>query len=106
LPVKVGSPNVDRKISALERAFQLARSGRVAKVDDIRKQLKQEGYNESAVDGGPSLQSQLRELIKAAHLRPGALDENDRPKTALGVHCDLAARFPTMDHADKASRNR
>ena len=28
LPVKVGSPNVDRKISALERAFQLARSGR------------------------------------------------------------------------------
>jgi hypothetical protein len=37
--------NVDGKVSALERAFQLARSGRIGTVDDIKKQLKQEGYD-------------------------------------------------------------
>jgi hypothetical protein len=59
---------MDWKISALERAFQLARSGRMATVTDIKKQLKREGYDERAVHGGPSLNSQLRGLIKAAHL--------------------------------------
>jgi hypothetical protein len=59
------------KASPLERAFQLARSGRVAKIDDIRKQLKHEGYDESVVDGGPSLKSQLRNLIKVSPLGPG-----------------------------------
>ena len=40
-------------MTALERAFQLARSGHMATVDDIRKRLKQEGYDERAVvDGG------------------------------------------------------
>jgi hypothetical protein len=59
---------VDGKVSALERAFQLARSGRLATVDDIKKQLKQEGYEVSSAYAGPSLRSQLRDLIKAAHL--------------------------------------
>jgi hypothetical protein len=31
-----GSPIVEHQVSALERAFQLARSGWVAKVDDIQ----------------------------------------------------------------------
>jgi hypothetical protein len=60
---------VDSKVSALERAFQLARSGRLATVDDIKKQLKQEGYEVSSAYAGRSLRSQLRDLIKAAHLR-------------------------------------
>jgi hypothetical protein len=51
---------MDPKVSALERAFQLARSGGVAKVDDIKKQLKQEGYDESAMDGGRSLRMQFK----------------------------------------------
>ena len=63
---------MDCKVSPLERALQLARSGRVAKVDDLRKRLRQEGYDEGAVDGGPLLKSQLRVLIKGAHLEPGA----------------------------------
>jgi hypothetical protein len=62
---------VDPWLSALERAFQLARSGRVATIADIRKQLRHEGYDDKAVDGGPSLATQLRERIKAAHLEPG-----------------------------------
>lgn len=64
--------NVDGKLSALERAFQLARSGRISTVDDIKKQLKQEGYDVSSREyAGPSLRSQLRELIKAAALGAG-----------------------------------
>jgi len=37
---------MDPKVSALERAFQLARSGQTASIDDIRKRLKREGYEE------------------------------------------------------------
>jgi hypothetical protein len=43
---------MDRKVSALERAFQLARSGQVAGIGDIKKQLTREGYDDKAVDGG------------------------------------------------------
>ena len=63
---------MDGKVSALERAFQLARSGRLATVDDIKKQLRQEGYEVSSEYDGSSLRSQLRELIKAAPLDPNA----------------------------------
>jgi hypothetical protein len=63
--------NVDGKVSALERAFQLARFGRLATIDGIKKQLKQEGYSVSSEYDGSSLRSQLRELIKTAHLEPG-----------------------------------
>jgi hypothetical protein len=69
--VAQGSPDMDPKVSALERAFQLARSGRVSNIDDIRKILKREGYDLIDLFVGPSLKSQLRELIKTAHLQPG-----------------------------------
>jgi hypothetical protein len=42
-------PVMDLNLSALERAFQLARSGQVSNVEDIRKRLKQEGYDANAV---------------------------------------------------------
>jgi hypothetical protein len=63
---------MDPKVTALERAFQLAKSGRVVGIPDIRAQLRREGYDEKAVDGGPSLSSQLRGLIKVA--RSGSTD--------------------------------
>ena len=57
-------------MTALERAFQLARSGKMATIEDIKKRLKQEGYDERVVtDGGRSLTTQLRGLI-----RTGAID--------------------------------
>lgn len=62
---------MDYKVAALERAFQLAKSGRVARIEDIRKQLRREGYDDRAVDGGRSLLSQLRGLIKAARPEAG-----------------------------------
>jgi hypothetical protein len=62
---------MDPKVSGLERAFQLARSGQVANVDHIKKRLKQEGNDVSsrAIEGR-SLRSQLKDLIKAARLGP------------------------------------
>jgi hypothetical protein len=59
---------MDPNLSALERAFQLARSGQVSNVEDIRKRLKQEGYDANAVYAGQSLNTQLRDLIKATNL--------------------------------------
>jgi hypothetical protein len=57
---------MDHRITALERAFQLAKSGGVVDVRGIRARLKREGYDEKAVDGSPSLTSQLRVIIKIA----------------------------------------
>jgi hypothetical protein len=58
---------MDSKVTALERAFQLARSGKMATIEDIKKRLKQEGYDERVVtDGGRSLTMQLRGFIGTA----------------------------------------
>jgi hypothetical protein len=58
---------MDSKVTALERAFQLARSGRMATIDDIKKRLKREGYDERVVtEGGRSLTGQLRGLVRTA----------------------------------------
>jgi hypothetical protein len=57
---------MDSKVTALERAFQLARSGRMATIDDIKKHLKREGYDEVVTEGGRSLTTQLRELVRNA----------------------------------------
>jgi hypothetical protein len=47
--------------TTLERAFDLARSGECAHVDDILKRLNAEGFGTQQVSG-PSLIRQLREL--------------------------------------------
>ena len=56
---------MDQKITALERAFQLARSGNVAALSDIITSLNREGYYASQIEG-PVLKRQLTDLIKAA----------------------------------------
>jgi hypothetical protein len=57
--------------SVIERAFQLARSGRCATVADIRLQLTEEQYTtaESVIRGG-ALINQLKILIGAARMAP------------------------------------
>lgn len=62
--------DMDRNVTPLERAFQIAKSGKVSNFDDIRKTLKQEGYDASVVQDGASLKTQLRNLIKAAQSSP------------------------------------
>jgi hypothetical protein len=56
---------MDQKLSALERAFQLAKSGEVAGLAEIATSLNREGYSASQIEG-PLLKRQLANLIKAA----------------------------------------
>ena len=53
--------------TTLERAFELARSGSCASVQDIRRRLKSEGYDQvEAHLSGPSLGKQLRRHCEEA----------------------------------------
>ena len=100
---------MDPKVSALERAFQLARSGQVASIDDIKKRLKREGYEEKAVDGGPSLAGQLRKLISEARERKGgpiaapsrSARRSTRPPAAASA---AAAAGPSSSRFRRSSR--
>lgn len=52
-------------MTALERAFQLARSGEVSGLTEIRRALDREGYSGDQIEG-PALKRQLAGLIKTA----------------------------------------
>ncbi len=54
------------QLTSLERAFELARSGACANLDEVRKRLKAEGYAGQQIEG-PSLTRQIRELCRAAN---------------------------------------
>lgn len=56
---------MDHTVTALERAFALAKSGEHASVSDIKKRLTQEGYSVTQITGG-ALSKQLLALIRAA----------------------------------------
>lgn len=56
---------MDYTVTALERAFQIAKSGNCASVADLKKQLRAEGYSIAQVTGRV-LSKQLDDLIKAA----------------------------------------
>jgi hypothetical protein len=56
---------MDQKITAVERAFQLARSGSVAGLAEIATSLNREGYYANQIEG-PVLKRQLADLIKAS----------------------------------------
>ena len=57
--------NMDHNITAVERAFQLAKSGVCFSVDDLKKRLGSEGYATTDIVGG-SIRKQLSALIEAA----------------------------------------
>ena len=50
-------------MTALERAFELARSGKYSGLQELRTVLKNEGYAQGQVDG-PSLGRLLREIMR------------------------------------------
>jgi hypothetical protein len=56
---------MDQSTTDLERAFQLARSGRCGSLKDIRLQLRAEGYSTMQITG-KALARQLQALIQAA----------------------------------------
>jgi hypothetical protein len=55
--------NADK--TALERAFEIARAGYCHSIEDIRRQLQHEGYNQYQIQG-PVLGRQLSELARRA----------------------------------------
>jgi hypothetical protein len=56
---------MDQGTTALERAFELARSGDHRSIDQIKQRLRAEGYSDAQVTGG-TLSRQLRALIRSA----------------------------------------
>jgi len=56
---------MDMTKTSLERAFELAESGAVATVDEIRTRLKAEGYSQQQISGR-TLTTQLTGLIRKA----------------------------------------
>ncbi|HUO11522.1 MAG TPA: hypothetical protein VMU37_02085 [Caulobacteraceae bacterium] len=58
----------ERRPTCIERAFELANSGVCSGVQDIRKQLRAEGYPEAQLYG-PALARQLRGLCLTAAKR-------------------------------------
>ena len=64
-PAMLFSSNMDHTLTALVRAFALAKSGECASVADIKKQLIQEGYSVAQITGA-ALSKQLLALIRAA----------------------------------------
>ena len=63
---------MDQNKTALERTFELARSGRFASFSEIKKAIRSEGY---AVDQltGPQLSRQVRGLIESAKNRQSSV---------------------------------
>lgn len=61
---------MDRRPTAVERAFELAKSGRFASMDELQKALKAENYSAKELEGS-SLHKQLRDLMSAARARKG-----------------------------------
>jgi hypothetical protein len=58
---------MDERPSVVERAFQIAKSGKVANVSALRMQLTSEGYaNNAQTLAGRSLSNQLARLIVEA----------------------------------------
>lgn len=69
--------------STLERAFELAREGRCHSLDDIRKTLSRENYdNVQAHLAGPAIAKQMRALIDDAHAS-GIAGETQRRSTII-----------------------
>lgn len=54
--------------TAIERAFELARSGQFRKVSEVKIAVWREGYEAVNQIGGATLQKQLREAIRIANL--------------------------------------
>jgi hypothetical protein len=58
---------MDGTMTTLERAFELARTGKYSGIQELRQVLKNEGYAQGQIDG-PALGRQLREIMRKSKL--------------------------------------
>jgi pentatricopeptide repeat protein len=56
---------MESRRTPVERAFELAKSGKFSSVDEIMRQMKAEGFSVTQITGG-SLRKQLMALIRKA----------------------------------------
>jgi hypothetical protein len=74
-----------KRPSSLERAFELARSGKYPSIEQIKQKLKSEGLNQEQIDG-PVLRRQLRDAIADGALTPplsnAPLSHSEKPASA------------------------
>lgn len=61
---------MDPNKSPIERAFEIARAGVCRTVDDVRNQLRAEGYNQRQLEG-PALGKQIMDIINKARTDAG-----------------------------------
>ena len=71
---------MDQNKTALERAFELARTGRYPTVELIRRAISAEGYFQNQLEGR-DLTRQLRALIAASTPADNAAAQLDPPAT-------------------------
>jgi hypothetical protein len=76
---------MDPNVSTLERAFQLAATGRYLTVTEIRLQLSREGYRHELVDGPTLAKQLLAAMTKARAVRAAKADKAAR-KTGRRSH--------------------
>ena len=62
---------MDQTKTPIERAFEMARSGRYQSASEIKRAVSAEGYAAAQIEG-PMLMRQLRELIQQARAKPSA----------------------------------
>jgi len=60
---------MDPNLTCLERAFQIARSGRCRKVDDIRGLLNREGYSDQQIAGRMLIKQLALEIAESDQRR-------------------------------------
>jgi hypothetical protein len=64
-PEPAYAERMNQSKTALERAFEMARSGQYATLSDLSRALSREGYSATQLEGG-TLRRQLGALIKAS----------------------------------------
>jgi hypothetical protein len=65
---------MSRSTNTIERAYQIAKSGRCVELKDVRRQLIREGYEGvEAHFSGSSIKRELNALIKAARASNGPI---------------------------------
>lgn len=100
---------MDRSRTALERAFDLAKSGACTSVDDLKRCLRLEGYRINQIIGR-TLARQLRTLIAEARGLPIPQPAKGQKRRAGFVGGKTRAEVPTKqrrsENAKKAAAKR
>ena len=91
---------MDPNLSTLERAFQIASSGRCATVTEIKLILNKEGYRHEMIEGPLSPRNSSRPSQRAALSERSANQEQGPARESPNNRTSLRAAFPCPYLAD------